>query len=160
MRRAGFDGLFHRVRSRKVGVLRTIDVSLEGMRSLLGRGVNRRDTDRQVIPELGYRIGLWSGRPDEEAFGLTIHCGSYSEWVGNNVVITLPPAGPHSLELARTQAEALFDELVGIWQPEKAVLCHTDDLRWECGRIPTDIPAFKRYSSDAEPGTSPDLKRG
>jgi hypothetical protein len=158
MRNVGFDGFFHRVGRRKNGVRRAIDVSLDGMQSLLSRGVNRRDSNHQVIPELGYRMGLWSGRPDDEAFGLDIHCGSYSKWVGNNVTLTLPSAGPHCLELARVEAEALFDELVGIWQPEKAVLCHADELRWECGRIPTDISSFKRYSSDAEPFVAPDRR--
>src|SRR5262245_32347426 len=111
MRDCGFDGFFQLGRSRKDALRRAVDVSPESIRSLLSRGVNRRDDNRQVISELGYNLGLWSGRPDDEAFGLTIHCGSYSQWVGNNVVLNLPAAGPHSLEHARAQAERLFEAL-------------------------------------------------
>src|SRR5206468_127335 len=100
------------------------DLTHDAIRNLLERGVNRRDDDRQVIPELGYGLGLWSGRPGDEAFGLTIHCGSTSKLVGNHVTLNLPPDGPHSLECARDQAECLFDVLVGFWKPGQAILCN------------------------------------
>lgn len=145
MRAASFDGFYHRGRSRKDALRRTVDVTFNGIRELLKRGVNRRDDNRQVIPELGYSMGSWSGRSDDESFGLMIHCGSYSEWVGNNVVITLPRVGPHSLDEAREEAETLFDDLVELWKPDQAILCIADDLRWDDGRIPTNVPAFKRY---------------
>ncbi len=150
MRDAGFDGFYLLGRRRKDALRRAVELSPEGIRRQLARGVNRRDDNRQVIQELGYSLGLWSGRPDDESFGLTIHCGSYSKWVGNNVTLNLPPAGPHSLVQARAQAERLFEALVSVWHPEQAILCHADDLRWEDGRIPAEVAAFKRYRSDAE----------
>src|SRR5438094_7055921 len=89
MRDTGFDGFFERGRSRKAALRRAIDLTHDAIRNLLERGVNRRDDDRQVIPELGYGLGLWSGRPGDEAFGLTIHCGSTSKLVGNHVTLNL-----------------------------------------------------------------------
>jgi hypothetical protein len=144
MRDADFDGFFQRGRSRKDALGRAFEVTPAAVRLLLGHGVNRRDDNREPIPELGWSLGLWSGRPDGEAFNLNIHCGSFSKWVGNNVALTLPPDGPHSLKQGRAQAEQLFEQLVAVWQPEQAILCHTDELRWENGRIPADVVALKR----------------
>jgi hypothetical protein len=144
LRAAGFDSFYHRGRSRKDALRQSIDVSLEGIRKLLARGVNRRDDNREVIPELGYRIGLWSGHPDDEAFCLDIHCGCYSQWVGNSLTLELPPEGPYSLEHARQKAEMLFDELVVLWRPDQGILT-ADDLRWEGQAIASDVAAYKRY---------------
>src|SRR5947209_4424038 len=111
LREAGFDGFYGLGRSRRAA-LRPIELSLEAIQSLLARGVNRRDIGREVIPELGYSISLWSGHRDDGAFDLRIHCGCYSQWVGNNVTVGLPSEGPHSLKHGRATAEFVFDRLV------------------------------------------------
>lgn len=145
MREAGFNGFFQRGRSGKAVHRGEVEMTPEALSGLLARGVCRRDDNREPIPELGWSIGLWSGRSYDESFGLDIHCGCFSESVGNNVVLTLPSSGPHSLAQARVKAEELFDELVALWQPEQAILCNVDDLRWdEDRRIPRDVVAFRR----------------
>lgn len=145
MRDVGFEGFFLPGRSRKAALRREIEVTPETIRSLLARGVNRRDDNGEPIRDLGWNVALWSGRVDAEAFSLSIHCGCYSKCVGNNLALTLPPFGPHSLENAGVQAERLFDTLISVWQPEQAILCHVDELRWKAGRIPADVTAFRRY---------------
>jgi len=145
MHEGGFGGFYQRGRSRKDALRRAIDISPEGIRKLLMRGVNRRDDNHEIIADLGFSMGLWSGRPDDEAFGLSIYCGCYSKWVGNNVTIDLPPEGPHSLDNSRGKAEILFDALVALWKPEQAILCNAEDLRWDDRVIPKNVPAFKRF---------------
>lgn len=136
MRENGLDDFYIPGRSRKAALRRTIDVSSTGVRKILQRNRHRRDVNHDdVIEELGFYLSAWSPRGDEEAFGLSIHCGSYSKWVGNNVTITLPDAGPYS---------RLFDLLVIVWRPEQGILTDSK-IRWEEGIIPSDIPAFKRY---------------
>jgi len=60
--------------------------------TLLAKGINKRDIDRQPMHELGYRIGLWNKQKSGVAIGLTVRCGMYSEVKGlaNSVVMQLP----------------------------------------------------------------------
>lgn len=46
---------------------------------------NRRDTDRQPIPDLGYSLGAWNGRN----ISLSATIGGWSQHVGNAVVLNL-----------------------------------------------------------------------
>lgn len=60
---------------------------------LLERGRNRRDTDKTVIEELGFYIGLWNGAATaEKEVGLGVQCGSYilNPNLGNCVTLDLP----------------------------------------------------------------------
>ena len=126
-------------------------MSRESIRKLLLAGVNHTDVGRRVIPELGYSMRLGSGHLGPPGLGLSIHCGCYSEWVGNNLVINLPAAGPGSLKQDRPKAETLFDALVGVWHPDQGILCHADELEWEDGRIAPDAKAYRRHPPVAEP---------
>lgn len=144
LRKVGFDSFYQRGRSRKDALRRPVDASFEGIRKLLARGVNRNEVNREVIPELGFSLSLWSGHADDESLGVAIHCGSYSRWVGNNVTVTLPSEGPYCLEQVRAKAEAVFDALVSLWNPEQALLSDAN-LRWDGRRIARDVPAIKRY---------------
>jgi len=58
----------------------------------LNRGRNRRDFGHEVIEELGFSVNLWNGRKADEAIGLRVTCGCFSEFVSNVVVINLPQA--------------------------------------------------------------------
>ena len=144
LRENGFDGFYLPGRSRKDSLRRTIDLSKEGVRKILLRNRNRRDDNREVITELGFSLYLWSPRGDEEAFGLSLHCGCYSQWVGNNVTMTFPGEGPNSFANVRESAERLFDALVMLWKPELGILTEAE-IRWQNGVIPNDVPAYKRY---------------
>lgn len=55
-----------------------IDVSdMMTSTTLLEEGRNRRDADNEVIPELGFRVGLWNGGTDGLDVGLGVTCGLY-----------------------------------------------------------------------------------
>src|SRR5580658_6009481 len=53
--------------------------SPEALAELLKRGVNRRDIDLQIMPELGFRMGLWNGGARGWSAGTSVTCGLYSK---------------------------------------------------------------------------------
>jgi hypothetical protein len=57
---------------------------------LLLDGRNRRDDNNEVIEDLGFAAALWNGAGSGNEVSISFHCGSYSEWVGNNTVLKLP----------------------------------------------------------------------
>jgi hypothetical protein len=107
-------------RSRKDDLKKKVDVAdTQRLRDLLLKGRNRRDIGRQVIEELGFSLSLWSRASDEvAAASIRIHCGCYSELVGNNVLIDLPcnSARPKWVE----NASALLALVAEIWRPKWA----------------------------------------
>jgi len=58
LQRHGFNSFFHRERTRKTALEHPFEVSLAAVRNALELGVNRRDMDRQPIPELGYSLSF------------------------------------------------------------------------------------------------------
>src|SRR4051794_30187502 len=75
--------------SRKEALQHEIKPDQETLQKALLAGKNRTDRD-QVLEDLGFRLGLWTGGNDEGSAGLSIHCGCYSSRVGNSCVIELP----------------------------------------------------------------------
>ena len=144
MRESGFDGFYLPSRSRKDSLRRTVDVSTDGVRKILEHNRNRRDDNHEVIEDLGFSFYAWSKRGKEEACGLSIHCGCYSKWVGNNVTIAFPGEGPDSLTKQGERGMRLFDGLVGLWKPEQGILTDSD-IRWENGVLRSDISSYRRY---------------
>jgi hypothetical protein len=59
---------------------------------LLEAGRNRKDIGKEVIEELGFRVGMWNGEEPTKATGIKISCGSYITTVKlcNSVVLDLP----------------------------------------------------------------------
>jgi hypothetical protein len=111
---------FERGRSRKEARTRQInDHDRESLRALLCKGQNRYDEGGGVIEELGYSLGGWNGadNEDEEA-SLSIHCGSYSERVGNSIALDLPVQSEVLSDLQK--AVALLKVVAEIWQPRWA----------------------------------------
>src|SRR5687768_756609 len=62
-----FGRWFQGGRSRKEALQREVRPDPAVLRPLLERGRNRRDDDRSVIEELGFRMGLWNGAADSDA---------------------------------------------------------------------------------------------
>lgn len=56
------------------------------------QGVNRKDVDRMIIPELGYR-GIWMGVGESEGITFSYSLGSTVPQVPNVVLLGLPPIG-------------------------------------------------------------------
>jgi hypothetical protein len=112
---------FKLARSRKAAV-QPIDRTTAGLEAILLRGASRRDSDRQPIPELGYRFSAWNNAaaPADEA-SLSIACGSWATAPGitNFVVLHLPESPPYEtldavLPLVKATAEC--------WEPERATV--------------------------------------
>jgi hypothetical protein len=92
--------------------------------SLLDRGRNRRDSDRGVIEELGFQVGLWNGGVGGEEVGLSVTCGLYWESssprasLTNSVVLNIP-IRPGDLRQAG-QVACMLTAVAIAWEPEWA----------------------------------------
>ena len=126
--RVGF-ARFRRLGRRNADAL-VFEPTRDNVAELLRRGVNRNDVDRQPIPDLGWRLSLWSGGSDGESFSFGLHCGCYSKWVGNNVLVEFPYSGPLVLANQLEDARAVYTALLGLWKPEQATLCD-GDIDWK-----------------------------
>lgn len=104
-------------RSRKQALARQVAFgNRDYLLDLLNRGRHRRDSDRTVIEELGFGIGLWNGGDEEKAANISVHCGSYCEQVGNSVVLDLPE---DLGDLGRPERmAAVLASVVRAWEPD------------------------------------------
>ena len=140
----GYVPYYFKGRSRRAALKRPFEVTEENVLATLAKGVNHTDVPRRTIPDLGWSLSLWSGGSDGEAYSLAITCGGYSAYVGNNVTLSLPPAGPFSLGVSPQPALKAYEALVGIWQPEQAVLCE-GPISWADGRLVPAREPLARY---------------
>jgi hypothetical protein len=92
--------------------------SSASLESLLLDGVNRKDVGDEIIPELGFRVGLWNGNCGGWSAGTSIGCGMY--WDTNktsNVALLTVDFG----EARPLPAEKLVDilkHMIEIWNPD------------------------------------------
>jgi hypothetical protein len=88
---------------------------------LLDRGRSKRDVGRDVIEELGFRVGLWNGGSGDRESGLSITCGLYWEsanpnaGLSNSVVLQLPKS-LGTLSEAKNMARVLT-VVAEAWEP-------------------------------------------
>jgi hypothetical protein len=69
-------------------------------------------------PNLGYLFCLWNGARKQDAIGVSITCGSNSQWSSNAVVINLPKElGAFALP---DKMIAVLSTVVRAWEPEWA----------------------------------------
>ncbi len=76
--------------------------------------VNRRETDRQPISELGFSLSIWNG--SSASFSGTL--GGWSQRVGNHVILTLGVQDRHGPDWYRT----VLNELVRSFDPDHGVV--------------------------------------
>lgn len=145
----GFSTYYQKGRSRKDALRRPIDLTLASIQAILAKGVNRRDDNREPIPELGFHFSAWSGHRDGEAYSVSGTCGCWSERVSNTFVLDLPTSGPYSLPQALTSLKQVFGDLVEIWQPDKAVLCDMSELAWENRRFAPTMRSYERFERNS-----------
>lgn len=93
---------------------------------------NRRDADRQPIPDLGYSLGAWNG--GDVSFSATI--GSWSEHVGNAVVLNLGA----EKEIGQDLYQRIMEAVVRAFDPDHAVVTSHEHISrvgatrpWEAG---------------------------
>jgi hypothetical protein len=153
----GYERYFRLGKSRKDARKQPFVVTPDAVRAALGKGANYADIPRRAIPELGWRMSLWSGDPTDECYSVSFQVGAYSPYVGNNVLVELPPAGPFRLDASPERARAAFDALVRIWSPEEGVLCAKSAFgRDEQGKIVLARPPLAQLKRNAEPGKDAD----
>jgi hypothetical protein len=114
------DSWFLKGDSGRSAVMRRRELGQE-LRGLLLAGQARRDDDRSVMDELGFRVGLWSG--DDAPSGLMVTCGASprTSAFGNAVVLNLPLAEGAALSLYRGNvAHLVMAAMVSSWEPSWA----------------------------------------
>lgn len=146
LQQLGYEHYYLLGRSRRDALKRKFEVTEENVLARLSKGVNHTDIPRRPIPELGWSMSLWSGDTDSESYSISMRCGGYSEHVGNSVVLNLPPSGRFSISAAPDRAMQAYEALLGIWQPEQAVLCE-GAIDWQGGRI---VPAREPLAQYAQ----------
>lgn len=111
---------YKRGRSRKGALERKVDIlDVQKLQDLLLAGRNRRDVDREIIDELGYKLSLWNGAEEEEAEAtVSIHCGAHNARIGNSVIIDLPYQSERSEWVGK--ASSLLALAAEVWQPNWA----------------------------------------
>jgi hypothetical protein len=122
---------YERGRSRKEASKKRVAIGdRDYVLDLLNRGRNRRDIGRDVIEELGFRVGLWNGLSEEKEVGLSITCGLH--WMSSNpsaslsncVVLTLPKS-LGELSKAENMARTLA-VVAEAWEPAWAGVMSRD----------------------------------
>lgn len=100
---------------------------------LLEAGLNRRDVDGSVIPELGMRWSAWNGNTALPA-SFSVTCGACATQSGvlNSFVLKLPEATRPGAEDIYGAADELLAGVVEAWEPEWAVLT-SHELRESLG---------------------------
>ncbi len=94
--------------------------------------VNRRDADRQPIPELGFSLALWNG--DKASLSATV--GSYSPYVLNSIMLKIDD----SAALSKESYRILLEMMIRAFVPDHAVVTSNERLAragakkvWETG---------------------------
>ncbi|MCP3105511.1 immunity 52 family protein [Myxococcus sp. K15C18031901] len=108
---------FRQGKSRKDALKHPIDVSRTALENLIRRGKDR------VVEELGFRFSAWNGASDDDdAVGLDVTCGGYSERVNNFCFVQLPNRGLVAERmLAAPALAALVRSMAVAWEPDSAV---------------------------------------
>ena len=106
---------------------RAVQLTEKDLKAILSRGQNRRDTDGSPIPELGFGVGLSTPGKQKESAHVSVHCGAYSRYVGNDCLIELPSEGPAALRLLRMDAlKCILSSLVASWNPDMGVVTSSE----------------------------------
>lgn len=101
--------------------------SSPAIRDLLLKGVHRRDVGGAVIPELGYSLALWNGRPAGSQASARVACG-----LRTTAARTLISSSALTIELEamRTGSDKslildCFKSLIDAWDPETGRIWQT-----------------------------------
>lgn len=105
--------------------VRPIEVDVRShaaLEQMLAKGVNRRDLDRQPIPELGWSIGYWSAGAGGWSATSDVHCGMFSKVRGLSNRATLSIVGDVPDDLAT----GILRAMIGIWNADWGVARRED----------------------------------
>lgn len=95
---------------------------VKSLAAVIARGVNRTDSTREPIPQLGWHFGMWNrARPE---VGLSGSVGAYSAKNGilNSSVLRFDPYHEEVLRLYDPSvAHRIFEAIVESWEPDNAI---------------------------------------
>lgn len=117
----GLDRWFRKA-ARKPKAPSEVDVTSAEMLTGLWK-VNRRDTDRTVITELGWSLSLWNGDLNGLSASTGLHCSSTSKWVGNSALVEVDRDSAIGIEDAA--AIELLKKLVELWDADTGIVSHS-----------------------------------
>lgn len=120
-----------------------VDVrSADEVSSLLAKGVNRRDTDNAVIPELGWSLSLWNGDLHGTSASTSVHCGCTFSRVGNRALVEVSRDTGKGLD--DITAITLLRALIDVWDADTGVVSHSawDDQRQQ--NEDTQVASYRR----------------
>jgi hypothetical protein len=96
---------------------------------------NRKDVGRDVIPELGYSLGVWNGHHAS----LSVTIGAHSPYVSNSVVLSEEPSNS---SLPDEVWRGVLRGLIAAFEPDHATVTSSERLAkagsarpWEVGWI-------------------------
>lgn len=125
-----FAAWYSKGRSRPAALQSPLPLDAASIASKLS--VNRRDSDRQPILELGFRFSAWNG--ESATFSATV--GSWNQNVRNSVVLDIGDSD----SLSEDSCRAILEDMVRIFDPEHAVVTSDECLArvgatkpWEVG---------------------------
>jgi hypothetical protein len=117
-----FAAWYERGASRRKGKQAEIDFKNEAhLLDLLDRGRNRRDVGKEVMEDLGFRVGLWNGGKSAKMAGLSVTCGLYATvaGLGGNCLILDLPEDLGDLQQSERMASVLTLAATS-WEPDWA----------------------------------------
>lgn len=110
--------------------------SPEVLAELLSKGVNRKDTSRDIIPDLGFSVSLWNGDTSGWSVGTSVTCGLYlrSGNLSNVANLSIEFSEPESPSLE--MMHGVFEQLIEVWEPQTGVLEQNYTPPYEGGGVP------------------------
>jgi hypothetical protein len=81
--------------------------------------VNRRDVGGDVMPELGFTLGIWNG----DGVSMQATAGAYNPYVRNSVVLSFDTVEDR---LTKADWKVVLEAVIGAFDPEHAVVTSAD----------------------------------
>lgn len=116
-----FASWYEKGKSRRDATKRPVEPSQHSdILGVLEAGSSKRDIDKSVIEDLGFRVGLWNGASEEHSVSLNVTCGLFAQNANlrNSVVLDFPEILGELGEKDRA-LQALLAVVRG-WEPEWA----------------------------------------
>lgn len=138
----GFDRWFKKAMRKPKAPSEANVLTPEVVGDLLAKGVNRRDTDKSVITELGWSLALWNGELNQVDAQTSLHCGCISDRVGNSAIVDAHREGRPGLD--HKTAVELLKSLVELWDPESGAVVESI---WNEDRQTREVAEIASYQS-------------
>jgi hypothetical protein len=142
-----FASWFKHARSLKECLKRPLELEPSSLQKYV-QSKSMRDSRRKLMEDLGFSVWLWNGAQGGNDVFLSVHCGGYSAFTGNNCVLNAPYEGPGSERVltAPFQAQALR-AIATAWDPDWAVGISRDHRDIIASKCPDVLVGWVTYLS-------------